>query len=193
MMQITEHVHAIGIPVQIPVAQGKTFERFVCVYLILGTEICLIDSGAQNAYGAISGYLKNLGRKPEEISLLVLTHAHPDHIGSALEIKKAAKCNVAAHRDVQTWVEDVALQFKKRRIPGFHSLVGGSTPVDRLLHEGEIVDLGGPVSLEVILTPGHATGARFTVKRRASCFQVMPSRKQMTCRSMMMLPPQLHQ
>lgn len=192
MMQITEHVHAIGIPVQIPVAQGKTFERFVCVYLILGTEICLIDSGAQNAYGAISGYLKNLGRKPEEISLLVLTHAHPDHIGSALEIKKAAKCNVAAHRDVQTWVEDVALQFKKRPVPGFHSLVGGSTPVDRLLHEGEIVDLG-PVLLEVILTPGHATGARFTVKRRASCFQVMPSRKQMTCRSMMMLPPQLHQ
>jgi glyoxylase-like metal-dependent hydrolase (beta-lactamase superfamily II) len=158
IMQITEHIHAIKIPFEIPVAPGKMFERFVYAYLIFGTEICLIDSGVRQAYGIISEYLNNLGRKPEEISLLVLTHAHPDHIGSAVEIKKATSCAVAAHPDAQRWIEDVALQFKERPVPGFHDLVGGSTPVDRLLHDGEIINLD-PVSLEVVHTPGHATGS----------------------------------
>jgi hydroxyacylglutathione hydrolase len=157
-MQITDHIHALKIPFHIPVAPGKTFERFVYVYLILGTEICLIDSGVRNASGIIFDYLYKLGRKPEEISLLILTHAHPDHIGSARAIRAASNCTVAAHPDALTWIEDVELQFKERPVPGFHTLVGGSTPVDRVLQDGEIIDLG-PLSLEVILTPGHAAGS----------------------------------
>lgn len=54
IMQITEHIHAIKIPFEIPVAPGKMFERFVYAYLIFGTEICLIDSGVRQAYGVIS-------------------------------------------------------------------------------------------------------------------------------------------
>ena len=157
-MQITEHIHALKIPFQIPVAPGKSLERFVYVYLVLGKEICLIDSGVQNSYGAISDYLKNLDQKPEDISLLVLTHAHPDHIGSARATREATGCTVAAHPDAQSWVEDVELQFKERPVPGFHALVGGSTSVDRLLQEGEIIELG-PISLEVIPSAGHAKGS----------------------------------
>lgn len=158
-MQITDHIHALKIPFQIPVAPGKTLARFVYVYLLLGKEeICLIDSGVHNAAGVLFDYLENLGRKPEEISLLVLTHAHPDHIGSARAIRAASSCTVAAHPDARAWIEDVALQFKERPVPGFHALVGGSTPVDRFLQDGEIIDLG-PLSLVVVPTPGHAAGS----------------------------------
>jgi hydroxyacylglutathione hydrolase len=157
-MQITDHIHALKIPFQIPVAPGKTFERFVYVYLILGSEICLIDSGVKGTDSFIFNYLKKIGRKPEEISLLILTHAHPDHIGSARAIKQATGCTVAAHRDAQAWIEDVELQFRERPVPGFHGLVGGSTSIDRLLQDKEIIDLG-TISLEVILTPGHAMGS----------------------------------
>lgn len=157
-MQITDHIHALKIPFQIPVAPGKTLERYVYAYLVLGPEICLIDSGVHNSNRLIFSYLEGLGRKPEDISLLVLTHAHPDHIGSAPAIKMAADCSIAAHPDAQAWVEDVELQFRERPVPGFHALVGGGTPVDRLLQDGEIIDLG-PVSLTVIYTPGHAMGS----------------------------------
>ena len=157
-MRITDHIHALKIPFQIPVAPGKTLARFVYVYLVLGREICLIHSGVQNSTEAIFKYLENLGRQPEEISLLVLTHAHPDHIGSARAIKEATNCTVAAHPDAQSWIEDTERQFKERPVPGFHSLVGGSTRVDRLLQDGEIIDLNG-LSLEVISTPGHASGS----------------------------------
>ena len=157
-MRITDRIHALKIPFQIQVGPGKTLERFVYAYLILGPEICLVDSGVQNSYGLLFDYLENLGRKPQEISLLVLTHAHPDHIGSARTIRERTNCTVAAHPDAQAWIEDVELQFKERPVPGFHTLVGGSTVVDRLLHDGEIIDLD-TVTLEVLHSPGHAKGS----------------------------------
>ena len=33
-MKIAEQIHAIKIPFQIQVAPGKTFDRFVCSYII---------------------------------------------------------------------------------------------------------------------------------------------------------------
>lgn len=157
-MQITEHVHALKIPFQIPVGPGNTLERFVYSYLVLGQDTCLIDSGVKNSHERIFEYLKDIGRKPEEIAIMVLTHAHPDHIGSARTIKEATGCIAAAHPGAREWIEDVDLQFRERPVPGFHELVGGSTPVERLLADGEIIELG-EVSLEVIDTPGHAEGS----------------------------------
>jgi glyoxylase-like metal-dependent hydrolase (beta-lactamase superfamily II) len=153
-MQITEHIHALKIPFQVPVGPRKKLQRFVYVYLILGPEICLIDSGVKNADALFFDYLKNLGRKPREISLLLLTHAHPDHIGSARAIREATGCRIAAHPDARGWIEDVEQQFKERPVPGFHELVGGSASVDRDLQDGAVIDLG-PVTLEVVHTPGH--------------------------------------
>ena len=87
-MQRTEHIHAIKIPFQIPVAPGKVLDRFVYAYLVYDREVCLIDSGVQSSDELIFGYLKETGKKPADIKLLILTHAHPDHIGSALAIKE---------------------------------------------------------------------------------------------------------
>ncbi len=157
-MQITDNIHALKIPFQIPVGPGRTLERFVYAYIVTGREIRLIDSGVQHSYGIIFDYLRNLGREPGDITLLILTHAHPDHIGSARIIRETTGCTVAAHPDAQAWIEDAELQFKERPVPGFHTLVGDSTSVDRLLHDGEIVDLGS-ISLDVILCPGHAAGS----------------------------------
>lgn len=157
-MQITEHIHALKIPFQIPVGSGKNLDRFVYTYLILGDNICLIDSGVKGADVIICDYLRNLGRNPEDIALLVLTHAHPDHIGAAEAIKQKTGCSVAAHSDARAWIEDVDLQFRERPVPGFHTLVGGSTFVDRFLQDNEVIDFG-PVSLEIIHTPGHAKGS----------------------------------
>jgi hydroxyacylglutathione hydrolase len=48
--------------------------------------------------------------------------------------------------------EDVELQFRERPVPGFHTLVGGSAVVDRLLTGGEILTLEDGLTLEVFHT-----------------------------------------
>jgi glyoxylase-like metal-dependent hydrolase (beta-lactamase superfamily II) len=136
-------------------APGKIFERLVYSYLIYGDEICLIDSGVASSDSVIFDYVRNSGRNPEEISLMILTHAHPDHIGTAKAIEEATRCTVAAHENAKHWIEDVDLQFQERPVPGFHSLVGESVQIDRLLQNGEIIDLGND-SFEICHTPGHS-------------------------------------
>ncbi len=158
-MQISEHVHAIKIPFQLRGPSGQPIDRFVYAYLIYGTEICLIDSGVAGSERMILDYVRKTGRTPEEIALLVLTHAHPDHIGAAAAIKNATCCTVATHRDDKAWIEDTALQFKERPIPNFDELVGGPVDVDRILDEGDLVEVGDDLRLEVFHTPGHSKGS----------------------------------
>lgn len=158
-MQISDRIHALKIPFQITDHSGLKVPRFVYVYLIHGKKACLIDSGVASSEQFIFDYIGKMGWQPDEISLLVLTHSHPDHIGSALAIREASGCAVAAHVAEKAWIEDVDLQFRERPVPGFHSLVGGSVSVDRALKDGDILDLGDGLSLEVIHTPGHSIGS----------------------------------
>lgn len=157
-MQITEHVHAIKIPFQVKADSG-TLERFVYAYLICGEKIILVDSGVSSSEKIILDYLEKIGHIASEISLLILTHSHPDHVGSAQSIQRRSGCEIAAHQGEKSWIEDVDLQFKERPVPNFHSLVEGSVQVDHVLKEGDIFDLGGNLNLEVIHTPGHSAGS----------------------------------
>lgn len=158
-MQITDHIHALRIPFKLLVSEGKTLDRFVYVYLIYGKQICLIDCGVSSSDSIIFDYLKKTGRDPEEISMLVLTHSHPDHIGGAVAIKKGTGCQVCAHVDAKPWIEDVELQYKERPILNFHSLVEGPVQVDQELRDGDNLDLGDGQTLKVIHTPGHSKGS----------------------------------
>ena len=158
-MQITKNIHALRIPFNITDPSGKTIPRFVYVYLILGEKIYLIDSGVASSENIILDYLKKIGRSPEEISTLILTHSHPDHIGSAKAIKSISGCIVAAHAAERAWIEDVDLQARERPVPGFQTLVGGSVKVDLVLQDGDILDLGDGLRLHVLHTPGHSPGS----------------------------------
>jgi glyoxylase-like metal-dependent hydrolase (beta-lactamase superfamily II) len=158
-MQITDHVHALKIPFQITDPSGQEIARFVYAFLIYGQKIYLIDSGVAGSERIILDYLKTTGRSPQEISRLILTHAHPDHIGAAAAIKGISSCTVAAHAAEKAWIEDVDLQAKERPVPGFFSLVGGSVKVDQTLQEGDILHLEGDLTLQVLHTPGHSPGS----------------------------------
>lgn len=170
-MQITQHIHALKVPFKITIAPGAVVDRFVYVYLICGEKVDLIDAGVSAADRIIFDYLESIGRKPEDISNIFLTHSHPDHIGSAGRIKKASGCSISVHSAERAWVEDVELQYSQRPVPGFHSLVGGSVTVDHALEGGEVIDLGGPLALEVFHTPGHSKGSvSFFLKADSALF-----------------------
>ncbi len=158
-MQITEHIHALKIPFQVQINPSAALDRFVYVYLIYGEKICLIDTGVAGSKETIFEYIKKTGRDPRELSLMILTHSHPDHIGAARAIKDAVGCTTAAHAGEIPWIEDIELQYRERTIPGFHSLVGGSLEVDQVLQDGDIMTLEDDLQLQVIHTPGHSSGS----------------------------------
>lgn len=92
--------------------------RSAYIYLIEGASCYLVDSGVGESEKAIFSYMEGIGRKPEEIKGIFLTHAHPDHIGSAARIKELTGGSQRERR----WIEDIDLQFRERPIPNFHAL-----------------------------------------------------------------------
>jgi len=158
-MQISKKVHALRIPFSLSGPQGFTVERFVYVYLVYGTEICLIDTGVASSEEAIFDYVRRTDRKVSDIALIIQTHTHPDHIGATRAVKAETGCSVAVHSAEKAWIENVEQQARERPVPGFHSLVGGSVAVDRILQDGDIVDMGCGLKLQVLHTPGHSKGS----------------------------------
>ncbi len=160
-MQVAENIHALRLPFTIPISDTVRLERFVNVFIITGPTITLVDAGVAGSEEAIFEYLRSIGRDPADISLLILTHSHPDHVGGAYGIRKATGCTVAAHAGERSWIEDVNLQCRERPVAGFHSLVTGSVPVDVLLEDGDTVELGTAHGLDCVVfhTPGHSQGS----------------------------------
>jgi len=158
-MKITDHIHAVKIPFKIPIAPERLIGRDVYAFIVFGERITLIDSGVSGAQAIIFDYIRQQGRDPEEISTLILSHSHPDHLGAARAIREVTDCTVAAHPGEIYWIEDTDRQFRERPVPGFQTLVDGPVHVDRLLANGNNLDLGEGIRCRVIHTPGHSKGS----------------------------------
>lgn len=160
-MQITPSIHAIRHSFRIPIAPGIILDRFVYSYLIYGDTITLIDTGVAGCEKDIFEYVRSTGRDPSEIALIILTHAHPDHIGAARAIQRVTGCSIAAHPAERTWIEDVDLQNRERPVPGFCTLVGGPVTVDHELMDGDTIEPDDTRAVDMLVfhTPGHSKGS----------------------------------
>jgi glyoxylase-like metal-dependent hydrolase (beta-lactamase superfamily II) len=66
------------------------------VYLVEdGDKLILIDTGLPRNHKKIISYIEALGRKPTDVSMIVLTHFHIDHVGSAKKMKELTNAKVA--------------------------------------------------------------------------------------------------
>lgn len=74
-------------------------------YLIHGERTILIDGGMPKHGEHFLKALERLSVRPAEIQLIVLTHGHWDHIGSAKEIKEITGAPVALHLLEKDWLE----------------------------------------------------------------------------------------
>lgn len=158
-MKITKQIHLLNSPFVIPIAPGREVNRFVNIYIIEGEKIHLIDSGTAASFPIIESYLAGIGRSISEVASIFLTHSHPDHIGSARQIKEVSGCTVYAHPAEKDWIEDTALQFSQRPVPGFPKLVGGSVAVDFEVVEGQVISPDSGITLKCLHTPGHSAGS----------------------------------
>ena len=159
-MRITENVHALHHPFTIQVTPELKLERFVYSFMILGKEkVYLVDSGLKNSFDTINHYLNRIGRGMDQVSMLFLTHSHPDHIGSAKQIKDNSNCKVLAHESEKEWIENINKQFADRPVPGFNNLVDNSVKIDEFLIDQQSIILEENLTLRVVHTPGHSKGS----------------------------------
>jgi metallo-beta-lactamase class B len=104
----------------------------------------LIDSTYEVNVPVIRKSVEDLGFKFSDTKILLGSHAHADHQEGDAMVKELTGAQVMA------MAEDVpALQAMK---PG-----GKPHPIDRVLHDGDKVELGG-MTLVAHLTPGHTHG-----------------------------------
>jgi hydroxyacylglutathione hydrolase len=158
-MQVAPNIHILRHDFQVQAAPGKKLERFVYSILISGDCITLVDSGVKGCHERIFDYIVRQGRKIEEINCLILSHSHPDHIGSAAQIQKMTGCKILAHEAERVWMEQIKVQNEERPVPGFFDLVDSSIVLDGFLENNQILNLGRGLSLQCFHTPGHSKGS----------------------------------
>jgi glyoxylase-like metal-dependent hydrolase (beta-lactamase superfamily II) len=59
-------------------------------YLLLGERVVIVDTGPPDhdrRGTVVRRALAEAGRRPEDVSLIVATHAHPDHVGNAAALR----------------------------------------------------------------------------------------------------------
>ena len=128
-------------------------------------EALLIDAGLRGSSGTILQGLETLGLFPEQIGMVVITHAHPDHSGGLSRLVAGREIAVAVHRleaDIiaGTTGPPSPLQnglIGKMTQPVFSRLMGSPVPVDDRFEDGDVIPFGTEV--RVVHLPGHTEGS----------------------------------
>ena len=139
-------------------------------YLVKEEGLVLVDAGPPNQVSKLRMELQTLSIKPEDISLMLLTHGHYDHIGSVNAVKTLTNCRVAINHREMAWVE----QALRPMPPGIGIwgavlaiLMRGMTPfmkfpassVDIALEDSEFPLHPFGINGKVFYTPGHTSGS----------------------------------
>ena len=126
------------------------------IYLVTTPEgHILINAGIEDSVPLIRQSVEKLGFRFTDIKVLLISHAHFDHDAGAASIKQltGAKYMVmdadvpvveSGGKDDFAYGSDIGLRYRPAK-------------VDRVLHDGDTVTLGG-ATLTAHLTPGHTKG-----------------------------------
>jgi glyoxylase-like metal-dependent hydrolase (beta-lactamase superfamily II) len=151
----------------------------VHLYLVRGDKLALIDSGAGDSPSrAVEPALRELGLAWSDLDYLINTHGYADHAGGNGELKaRASQVQIAVHpadkhllsgpeAHMQSPTDTAAAMrllgrddMVAEREAALRRIIGRTAGIDRLLEEGDVVDLGQDVRLAVIHTPGHTAGS----------------------------------
>ncbi len=140
--------------------------RYANIFLIVEKNLTLIDTGFSGSAPLIVDFIYQLGRKPEEIKFIILTHNHLDHTGGLKKLRDVTSAQVAAHR-ADVFIPEKTIPYPAGNIVGLllrtpgmsrfrKNFVVGEDTINAILEGNEIFDILG--GLKVIPTPGHTTG-----------------------------------
>jgi hydroxyacylglutathione hydrolase len=142
---------------------------FVNSYIIKGVnKLILVDTGLPGNAKKIIKKIGEIGFKTNQVSLIILTHAHFDHFGSLKELQKVTGAKVAVHKNDAPYLIEgkraevipisgfgkFMMRMVKNRSP---KTMEGVKPDILIEDEMDLNDFG--VKGKVISTPGHTDGS----------------------------------
>lgn len=132
-------------------------------------SVIVIDAGMPHMVRRILGRIRALGHSPQDVRLILITHGHIDHAGSAVALKRLTGAPIAMHRaDISlTTTRDLKIPPGRNattdRIGSMMRAFGWVMPLETFvpdisLDDGQSLrDLG--FAARVIHTPGHTAGS----------------------------------
>ena len=131
--------------------------RISNAYLVSADDgLLLVDTGIPGNAKRILAFIERLGRRPDELRTIVLTHWHIDHVGSVAGLKRLTGAQVAIHELDAPVLAGRERPAKGRRAMAVITRLFHLRPVsaDLRLRDGDRI--GG---LEVVHVPGHTAGS----------------------------------
>lgn len=124
--------------------------------------LTLIDTGLWGVAAELRRVVKKLGRRPDELRAIVLTHGHLDHAGGAAEIQAWSGARVWLHAEDREHVAGRVRYEGAARVCGVLEHVGAwlgryrAPEIGGELRDGEVLPMWG--GLRVWHLPGHTPG-----------------------------------
>lgn len=131
---------------------------WVGAYLIdTGEGLIILDTMcAETAYLMIDNIYK-LGYKPEDIKMILLSHAHTDHYGAARFLHELSKAPIYLSREDEEFRHSEASKAEAAGPNGAPPMKEYDFDVDAFYDDNQPIQLGD-VTIRTKLTPGHTPG-----------------------------------
>ena len=142
----------------------------VAVFVIRGERPILVDTGYSGSERRILARLASTGIDPARISLILLTHAHADHVGNARVLRERTGAPLAMHRQAAAELAGgrsapvVPFTHVGRLFTAVLGILGPDTATHDALKPDVIIDQRLDLSDygaegEVVWTPSHSSGS----------------------------------
>lgn len=135
-------------------------------YLIDGEELVLIDTGGVGTGRRIARYIESMGRSITDLRLIILTHLHWDHTGSARWLGRRSGASVLAHAAEATPSRNGGLALVPNAFGPWGFIIAilrallrrpRPVPLSGVLQDGQVLPVMG--GLRVVHAPGHSPGS----------------------------------